>query len=126
MSPNVGSQISFQVCAMSLKYSISIAFLLVSVLRQKISLSLGGFLMDKKVAWEFIYCILHLGIAPSRIKMTRLVVSLLLMSFQIPVDSDQKPWHSEDAVARGCFSFSSFSKWEDFLFVFWCIPKIGI
>lgn len=121
MSPNVGSQISSQVCATSAKYSVSVAFLLVSVLCQKMSLSLGDFLMDKKIAREFIYCILHLGVAPSRIKMTRLVVSLLLMSsFQIPADSDQNPWHSEDALARGCFSFSSSSKWEDFLFVFRC------
>lgn len=64
---------------MSLKYSISVAFLLICVLRQQISLSLGDFLMDKKIAREFIYCILHLGVTPSRIKMTRLVVSLLLI-----------------------------------------------
>lgn len=111
------------VCAMSLKYSVSVAFLLVSVLRQKISSSLGDFLTDKKIAWEFTYCIWHLGIAPSRIKMTRLVVSLLLMSFQIPVDSDQKLWRSEDVLARECSSFSSFNPWEDFPFVFRCREK---
>lgn len=91
---------------------------------RKISLSLGDFLMDKKIAWEFIYCILHLGIALSRIKMTLLVVSFLLMSsFQIPVDSDQNQWHSEGVLARGCFSFSSFGRWEDCLFVFQCRDK---
>lgn len=117
VSPSVGSQISSQICAMSLKDSVSVAFLLVPVLCQKISLSLGDFRTDKKVAWEFTYCILHLGVAPSRIKMTQLVVSrLLISSFQIPVDSDQKPWHAEDALARGCFPLSSFLRKISFLY----------
>jgi len=46
--------------------------------------------MDKKITRELIRCVLHLGVALSRLKMTQLVVSLLLMSsVQIPVDSDQ-------------------------------------